>query len=82
MYLGEITRNILLSLVDAAPHPLLFNGRASRELNQHYGLDTAVMSEVEEAWEKGRLKESASGSESRINGSEGGSSLNRSVPSV
>ncbi|THH33815.1 hypothetical protein EUX98_g481 [Antrodiella citrinella] len=54
MYLGELTRNILLSLVDAAPHPLLFNGRASRELNQHYGLDTAVMSEVEEAWENGR----------------------------
>jgi len=59
MYLGEITRNVLLSLVDAAPHPLLFNGRASRELNQHYGLDTAVMSEVEEAWECGRASRSA-----------------------
>ncbi|KAH8105509.1 hexokinase [Cristinia sonorae] len=55
MYLGEITRNILLALVDAAPRPLLFNGKASRELNQHYGLDTAVMSEIEEAWENGRV---------------------------
>ena len=49
MYLGEITRNILISLVDAAPRPLLFNGRVSKQLNTHYGLDTAVMSEVEEA---------------------------------
>ncbi|EJF63058.1 hypothetical protein DICSQDRAFT_103564 [Dichomitus squalens LYAD-421 SS1] len=55
MYLGEITRNILLSLVDAAPKPLLFNGRSSDVLDTHYGLDTAVMSEVEEAWEAGRV---------------------------
>ncbi|TBU50506.1 hexokinase-domain-containing protein [Dichomitus squalens] len=55
MYLGEITRNILLSLVDAAPKPLLFNGRSSDVLDTHYGLDTAVMSEVEEAWESGRV---------------------------
>ncbi|KAI0079762.1 hexokinase [Panus rudis PR-1116 ss-1] len=54
MYLGEITRNILLSLIDAAPKPLLFNGHSSAELNKHYGLDTSVMSEVEEAWEQGR----------------------------
>ncbi|KAF9649343.1 hexokinase [Thelephora ganbajun] len=51
MYLGEITRNILLALVDAAPKPLLFNGRVgSGSLNNHYGLDTAVMSDVELAW--------------------------------
>ncbi|KAI0751253.1 hypothetical protein C8Q80DRAFT_1098424 [Daedaleopsis nitida] len=55
MYLGEIVRNILLSLVDAAPEPLLFNGQSSGPLNTHYGLDTAVMSEVEEAWESGRV---------------------------
>ncbi|KAI0771537.1 hexokinase [Trametes elegans] len=55
MYLGEITRNILLSLIDAAPKPLLFNGRSSKPLNTHYGLDTAIMSEVEEAWETGRV---------------------------
>ncbi|KAI0721984.1 hexokinase-domain-containing protein [Cerioporus squamosus] len=55
MYLGEILRNILLSLVDAAPKPLLFNGRSSGPLNTHYGLDTAVMSEVEDAWETGRV---------------------------
>ena len=51
MYLGEITRNILLTLIDAAPKPLLFNGRiGSGILNKHYGLDTAVMSNVELAW--------------------------------
>ncbi len=55
MYLGEILRNILLSLIDAAPKPLLFNGRSSGPLNTHYGLDTAVMSEVEDAWETGRV---------------------------
>ncbi|KZT12617.1 uncharacterized protein LAESUDRAFT_718896 [Laetiporus sulphureus 93-53] len=54
MYLGEITRNILLSFIDAAPKPLLFNGNSSEPLNTHYGLDTAVMSEVESAWELGR----------------------------
>ena len=51
MYLGEVTRNILLALIDAAPKPLLFNGRAgSGILNKHYGLDTAVMSDIELAW--------------------------------
>ncbi|THH01755.1 hypothetical protein EW026_g995 [Hermanssonia centrifuga] len=54
MYLGEITRNVLLSLIDAAPHPLLFNGRSSAQLNGHYGLDTAIISEVEQIWESGR----------------------------
>lgn len=57
MYLGEITRNILLALIDAAPKPLLFNGKASTVLNTHYGLDTAVMSEVEDAWESNREAE-------------------------
>lgn len=51
MYLGEITRNVMLSLVDAAPRSLLFNGQSTKTLNTHYGLDTAVMSAVEEAWE-------------------------------
>lgn len=52
MYLGEITRNILLALIDAAPKPLLFNGRIGSgiALNKHYGLDTAVMSDIELAW--------------------------------
>lgn len=54
MYLGEITRNILLSFIDAAPRPLLFNGRSSSVLNTHYGLDTAVLSEIEAVWESGR----------------------------
>ncbi|KZT26882.1 hypothetical protein NEOLEDRAFT_1177072 [Neolentinus lepideus HHB14362 ss-1] len=51
MYLGEITRNILLALIDAAPKPILFSGKSTTALNTHYGLDTAVMSKVEEAWE-------------------------------
>ena len=50
MYLGEITRNVLLSLIDAAPKPILFRGKSSDVLNKHYGLDTSVMSEIEEAW--------------------------------
>ncbi|TFY67589.1 hypothetical protein EVG20_g3881 [Dentipellis fragilis] len=50
MYLGEITRNILVALVDAAPHPILFKGKASDALNQHYGLDSEIMSHIEEAW--------------------------------
>ncbi|KDQ64963.1 hypothetical protein JAAARDRAFT_28623 [Jaapia argillacea MUCL 33604] len=53
MYLGEITRQLLLSLVDAAPTPLLFKGKSTKVLNGHYGLDTAVLSLVEEAWVAG-----------------------------
>ncbi|KAJ7477104.1 hypothetical protein B0H11DRAFT_2029697 [Mycena galericulata] len=51
MYLGEITRNILLSLVDAAPKSLLFGGKTTAALNAQWGFDTSVMSGVEEAWE-------------------------------
>ncbi|KAH9049279.1 hypothetical protein EDB83DRAFT_2226901 [Lactarius deliciosus] len=50
MYLGEVTRNILLALVDAAPQPILFNGKATERLNKHYGLDTEMLSLVESAW--------------------------------
>ncbi|KAJ6516263.1 hypothetical protein C8R45DRAFT_811924 [Mycena sanguinolenta] len=58
MYLGEITRNILLSLVDAAPKALLFGGKTTPALNAQWGFDTSFMSGVEEAWEG---KESAKG---------------------
>ncbi|KAJ7237199.1 hexokinase [Mycena haematopus] len=51
MYLGEITRNILVSLVDAAPKPLLFGGKTTATLNAQWGFDTSFMSGVEEAWE-------------------------------
>lgn len=51
MYLGEITRDVLVSLIDACPKTLLLNGKSSRILNTHYGLDTSVMSEIEQAWE-------------------------------
>jgi hexokinase len=50
MYLGEITRNLLLALVDAAPKPILFNGKSTERLNNHYGLDTEMLSLVESAW--------------------------------
>lgn len=46
MYLGEITRNMLLHLIDQS---ILFNGHSSHELNTHYGLDTALVSAVEAA---------------------------------
>ncbi|KAK6903016.1 hexokinase [Kwoniella mangroviensis CBS 10435] len=46
MYLGEITRNILLHLIDAS---VLFNGYSSKTINTHYGYDTAFVSAVEAA---------------------------------
>lgn len=45
MYLGEITRNIILAFVD---RNLLFNGYSSAGLNAHYGFDSALMSSIEE----------------------------------
>jgi hexokinase len=48
MYLGEITRNILLHLTDAFP-PILFRGLSTPQLNAHYGFDAAFMSDVENA---------------------------------
>ena len=56
MYLGEIARNILTALIDAAPKTLLFNGKSSRVLNTHYGLDSSVLSDIEHAWEGPNLK--------------------------
>ncbi|KAF5364079.1 hypothetical protein D9756_000575 [Leucocoprinus leucothites] len=50
MYLGEITRGIITSLIDASPKPLLFNGKFTPIINKHYGIDTSFMSNVEEAW--------------------------------
>ncbi|KAF7977232.1 hypothetical protein HWV62_4331 [Athelia sp. TMB] len=41
----------LSAVIDASPKPALFGGRSSDVLNTHYGLDTAVMSHVERAWE-------------------------------
>ncbi|KAI0346990.1 hexokinase [Trametopsis cervina] len=74
MYLGEVTRNILLSLIDAAPKALLFSGRSSSVLNSHYGLDTAVMSEVEAAWEAGRPRDPS------VKAVEGGHDLTEEAP--
>ncbi|KAF9452017.1 hexokinase [Macrolepiota fuliginosa MF-IS2] len=50
MYLGEITRNLIIAFIDAAPKPLLFNGKSTPAVNKHYGIDTSFLSTVEEAW--------------------------------
>ncbi|KAF9930043.1 glucokinase [Modicella reniformis] len=44
MYLGEITRNILLNLIDRR---LLFEGNVSADLNQMWTFETAYMSTIE-----------------------------------
>ncbi|KAL7417005.1 hexokinase-domain-containing protein [Mrakia frigida] len=46
MYLGEIVRNILIHFIDQS---ILFKGYSTDALNSHYGLDTAVMSDIEAA---------------------------------
>lgn len=51
MYLGEIARNVILSFIDASPKSLLFGGNCTPTLNKQWGLDTAVLSEIEEAWQ-------------------------------
>ncbi|GJJ07394.1 hypothetical protein Clacol_001596 [Clathrus columnatus] len=56
MYLGEITRNILLNLIDACP-AVLFGGHSTRQLNTHYGFDTAIMSDIENAKTAKEIKE-------------------------
>jgi hexokinase len=53
MYLGEITRHLLVALVDAAPRGLIFGGKATTVVNTMWGLDTSVMSAVEDAWNEG-----------------------------
>ncbi|KIK65672.1 hypothetical protein GYMLUDRAFT_39175 [Collybiopsis luxurians FD-317 M1] len=70
MYLGEITRHVLLSLIDAAPKPLLFGGKVTSVVNHQWGLDTSVMSEVEEAWEL-VVDESGSGKQKKEGGEQG-----------
>lgn len=44
MYLGEVTRNIILDFLD---NLIIFQGLSSGELNRHYGIDTALMSAIE-----------------------------------
>ncbi|KAF9164635.1 glucokinase [Actinomortierella ambigua] len=44
MYLGEITRNVLLHLIDRR---LVFNGNISSDLNQMWTFETAYMSAIE-----------------------------------
>ncbi|GAA5799202.1 hexokinase-domain-containing protein [Helicostylum pulchrum] len=44
MYLGEITRNALIELID---RQLLFNGESSKDLNKIWSFETAYMSTIE-----------------------------------
>ncbi|OBZ82744.1 Hexokinase-1 [Choanephora cucurbitarum] len=44
MYLGEITRNAMLDLVDQL---YLFDGKSSKELNKNWSFETAYMSTIE-----------------------------------
>lgn len=46
MYLGEISRNILLHFIDLS---LLFSGYSSKVLNTHFGYDAAFVSKIEGA---------------------------------
>lgn len=48
LYLGEIVRNILTSLIDSSP-PVLFKGRSTRVLNFPYGIDTHYVALIEAA---------------------------------
>jgi hexokinase len=60
MYLGEITRLVLLSLIDASTYSptgkkeaLLFGGKGNEVVNKMWGIDTQYMSEIEDAWGEG-----------------------------
>lgn len=44
MYLGEVTRNVIVDLIDRG---LLFEGHSTRKLNRHYGFDTSLMSQID-----------------------------------
>lgn len=44
MYLGEISRNVLLNLIDRY---LLFNGKSSKDFNTQWRFETAYMSTIE-----------------------------------
>ncbi|KAH8551484.1 hexokinase-domain-containing protein [Umbelopsis sp. PMI_123] len=44
MYLGEITRNVLIEWIDRA---LLFEGYSSKEFNSQWGFETTYMSTIE-----------------------------------
>lgn len=81
MYLGEIARNVIVSLIDVAPKSLLFSGHSSKQLNKQWGVDTAVLSEVEEAWEGiGRFAPEDAGS-TAVNGTEAGTRTNNGTDS-
>ncbi|OAV92101.1 hypothetical protein PTTG_07867 [Puccinia triticina 1-1 BBBD Race 1] len=44
MYLGELTRNVLMDMIDEG---VLFEGYSTEKLNRHYGFDTALMSQID-----------------------------------
>jgi len=75
MYLGEITRNVLLALIDAAPKHILFGGKATNMIEKHYGLDSAVMSDIEEAWGASQVPSGPSAAAKALSSPEWESSL-------
>jgi hexokinase len=73
MYLGEIMRLVLVSLVDAtitlpisptappkAPPALLFGGKSNAVMNEMWAIDSSFMTEVEDAWGGDRAQEEES----------------------
>lgn len=46
IYLGEIARNVITSLIDHSP-PLLFNGYSSFAFDAHYGFDAQYMAQID-----------------------------------
>ncbi|KAL4075694.1 hypothetical protein V8B97DRAFT_2002095 [Scleroderma yunnanense] len=73
MYLGEVTRNVIISLIDTAPKALLFSGHSSNQLNKQWGVDTALLSEIEEAWVGiGRFAPKETNGTGTMNGTETG----------
>ena len=67
MYLGEIVRNILLSLIDTVPagkgnaakpeQYILFGGHSTKTLNTQWGLDSSTLSDIEAAKDSAGIRE-------------------------
>lgn len=72
MYLGEVARNVIISLIDAAPKAHLFSGHSSHHLNKQWGLDSAVLSEIEGAWENAHGTHLFNGTEAIADNGTGG----------
>jgi len=65
MYLGELTRNVLMDMIDEG---VLFAGHSTEKLNKHYGFDTSLMSQIDGG---GMLSLSGKGREQHLRKVEG-----------